>query len=312
MDDAVFLNTGGEIAGKVRELIAGQPDDAPFLMIVAFWGQGSEELFVPGKAYKLVCNLSMGGTNPTVIQQLMAGDEYQIEVRHLPDLHAKVCLGKHGAVVSSANFSNQGLGLQQSSVHWVEAGAHIPSSSRACEDINQWAWDVWLKAKPVTQADLRDALAVFNARLARDIDVSQEVSGETGAGVAEAQDFGLTESMLFRPENETNPENALRAGSRELLRLYGQYLEREPSKRETWVVAYVANLLWTHTGNSSPWRDGVFQLPQDVVRRWRETKTTDRQVFEFLSWLADAEVTPQPIQQAARDLIGGHWEQYVG
>ena len=311
MSDTEFLASGGEIADKVSELIASQPDDSPLLMIVAFWGQGSEDLFVPGKAYKLVCNLSMGGTNPAVIQQLMAGNGYQIEVRHLPDLHAKVCLGKHGAVVSSANNSSQGLGLQLSSVHWVEAGVYLPSGKQACEDIDQWAWDVWLKSKPVTQADLRDALVTFNARSARDVDVSQEGTGEPGTQVAEVQDFGLTESMLFRSENESNPENALRAGSRELLRLYSQYLGRETSKRDSWVVAYTANLLWTHAGNPSPWRDGVFQLPQDVVRRWREKKTDDRQVFEFLSWLAGDEATPLPIREAARDLIGEHWQQYI-
>lgn len=312
MSNGEFLDSGQQIANKVRALIEAQPSDAPVMMVVAFWGQGAEALFVPGKTYKVVCNLKMGSTNPAVIERLMTAEAYSVEVRHMPVLHAKVCLGKQGAVVSSANMSKQGLSLEESKSGWAEAGMYVPASDSACAQINSWAWGIWRKAKAVTQADLRAAQAAFDGRDAGSTPDPEESDARSLDARIDILDFGLTEGLLFKPDSDANPDNKLRAGSTGLHRLYAQCQGHEPSKRESWIIAYAANLLWVHAGHTAPWAEGEFHLPQDVVARWRDKKVGDQVVLNFLSWLAVADVDkPSPIQRAAEDLVTRSWERYT-
>lgn len=77
---------------------------------VAFWGKGSENLFkdIPDNtAVKLLCNLSCGGTNPYVIEDLMKNKNF--EIRQNPKLHAKIYYTDNGCLIGSANASSNGL-----------------------------------------------------------------------------------------------------------------------------------------------------------------------------------------------------------
>jgi hypothetical protein len=63
---------------------------------VAFWGKGAETLFRDLKLQKvqIVCNLSSGGTNPFVIEEIKTAGAV---VRQLDVLHAKVYIGRDQA-----------------------------------------------------------------------------------------------------------------------------------------------------------------------------------------------------------------------
>lgn len=311
MSEGEFLESGQRIADKVRTLIEAQPSDAPVMLVVAFWGQGAEAVLAPGKTYKVVCNLKMGSTNPAVIERLMTAKAYSVEVKHMPDLHAKVCLGKQGAVVSSANMSNQGLGLDESKAGWAEAGIYLPSTHPAWARINGWAWDIWRTAKTVTQADLRAARATFDTRATGSMpDLEESDTGRPNAEIV-TSDFGLTEGLLFKPDKDANVKNALRAASEVLHGLYADCFKKKPNQYESRMLAQVANLLWVHAGHASPWRDGVFQLPQEVVSRWREMNTKDEQVLDFLVCLSEHSEAPQPIRDAALDVVTRAWKRYT-
>ena len=82
--------------------------------------------------------------------------------------------------------------------------------------------------------------------------------------------------------------------------------------KEGLICAYAANLLWTHVGNCMGWRDGTFNLPRQVVNRWRDIKKIkDVDVEQYLSWLAKSEKEMPSISQVAKDLLERSWHDYV-
>lgn len=126
---------------------------------VAFWGRGSERLFennLNGKI-RIVCNLSMGGTNPEIISRFIQSDN--IEVKQLDNLHAKVYVGECEAIVSSSNASINGLGLEGDDIGWIEAGSVISTSS------GQVFFDnIWEKSRSIEKEELKTALQKFKSR----------------------------------------------------------------------------------------------------------------------------------------------------
>ena len=68
-----FLNSGNAIREKIRETFENASE---IRCIVAFWGNGALGLFDGmGKeclrGIRVVCNLTMGGTNPRVIKEML-------------------------------------------------------------------------------------------------------------------------------------------------------------------------------------------------------------------------------------------------
>ncbi len=119
---------------------------------VAFWGNGAERMFgdCNGRALRIICNLRMGGTNPDVIARMRD----TAEIRHCDMLHAKVYLGHDRAVVTSANASANGLGVDGASpATWVEAGYLTTETG----PIRDWFEKLWQSCHPVTEADLAAA-----------------------------------------------------------------------------------------------------------------------------------------------------------
>lgn len=129
---------------------------------VAFWGNGAEadDFIANAGTAEIVCNLSMGGTNPRVIRALLGRGA---KVRQHDQLHAKVYLGPTTAVVTSANASANGLaleGLEQA--HWSEAGIEISRSEAA--DVIAWLDKIWSQSRKITDQDLRRAEALWKRR----------------------------------------------------------------------------------------------------------------------------------------------------
>ncbi|TKD31044.1 phospholipase D family protein [Azotobacter chroococcum] len=137
---------------------------------VAFWGKGAEQLLKnwQGKSLRIICNLESGATNPHVIQAIQALEDqewFEVEIRTLGDLHAKVMLGDTGAIIGSANFSANGLGYEgQECSGWVEAGFRLgdPSTLKTTGD---WFEQQWQRAgQSVSEEQLAQAMDNWSKR----------------------------------------------------------------------------------------------------------------------------------------------------
>lgn len=137
-------------------------------LAVAFWGDGSEKLFESwqGDNLRILCNLESGGTNPHVIRRLLAlaNTRCGIEIRTLDDLHAKVMLGDSGAVVGSANFSSNGLGLEGDECSgWREAGLFTDDAAQLAV-AQAWFDGIWEAARQISEAALLQAESDWKKR----------------------------------------------------------------------------------------------------------------------------------------------------
>ncbi len=136
-----------DLSGRIRKVCSG--DDVK--CAVAFWGNNAEvELFNPpqieAKEFKIICDISMGGTNPETIKQLGAPENPNL--KHIEGLHAKVYISNSGCVIGSANASDNGVGFQNSAKH-LEAGVfHLPRS-KVWEKARKWFEKTFKVAKPL-------------------------------------------------------------------------------------------------------------------------------------------------------------------
>lgn len=124
---------------------------------VAFWGEGAvEELGLDTRKYKIkvLCNLSMGGTNPSVIERLI---ELGHDIRHSDTLHAKVFLFGSSAIVGSANVSANGLGFEGNAASgWEEIGVLVDDASTLTA-IDKWFARQFERGEAVDGAVLKRA-----------------------------------------------------------------------------------------------------------------------------------------------------------
>lgn len=148
---AKFL-IGNELSRTIKEICKGND----VCCAVAFWGDGATDLFTSESKPKIICDLSMGGTNPKELERLGAPDSKNI--KHINGLHAKVYISDKGVVVASANASNNGLGLNNSTALHVEAGSYFVKDSEAYEQAKNWFNDQWkVNAQPITEDALKHA-----------------------------------------------------------------------------------------------------------------------------------------------------------
>lgn len=310
MNEIEFLPDRTAITAAVSYLIDEQLAEEPVLLIVAYWGRGAEEILQVGKTFKIVCNLADGGTNPGAIESILRSRGKTVEVHSMPHLHAKVVIGSSGAVVSSSNMSDNGLDILTDSGN-LEAGIHISKNESEYDRIRSWGWQCWMDSTEVTQAMLDQALASYQARPNASVAKTPTEEDISTADVPARPDYGFTESELFLPEQESNRDNKVRTASRSLKRSHAAMLDREITKREAWLTAYVANLLWTHAGQSIDWKQGTFRYPSDVVERWRDLNVADEDVYELLKWISRDKALSSSITGCARHIVAAAWERYV-
>jgi hypothetical protein len=77
------------------------------VVITAFVGKGAEAFLPNPEGLELICWPKAGGTNPTALRDLI---ERGVKVSFADSLHMKVYWSELGAVVTSANLSNNALG----------------------------------------------------------------------------------------------------------------------------------------------------------------------------------------------------------
>lgn len=289
----MFLGSKEDVFAAIQRLIEEQPVDEPLGLAVAFWGQGSELLITPAKRYRVICNLTEGGTNPSVIRELIG--RQNVEVRYLPGLHAKVVLGRERAIVGSANFSANGLGLgSDPSRGWHEAAAIVNAQS-----VVPWFEKHWQAALEVTSKTLFAAELKWEARelLHQELAVGGPPVDETDTTPR------LLEAELFK--SRITGGNKIRMAARQIENIYFDEIEPE-TKRSVWNPAYAASIIWTEAGNRIQTRIDqcpYFESPTDVLNRAKHAKTIEK-VHHFIRILSLRDDVSPAIRYWATQYLG--------
>lgn len=130
---------------------------------VAFWGAGSIKALGLSelREARIICNLTMGGTSPKVIRELI---DIGFEVRHLDTLHSKIYLFDDVAFVGSSNASANGLSLQGEVLSgWHETNVEISDASQINTLRENFDY-IWNNSRPASDDDLTLAEKLFNSR----------------------------------------------------------------------------------------------------------------------------------------------------
>lgn len=150
-----------QVRSAVHAVIAG--DDVR--CAVAFWGDGAFKALFGTKTRaskaRVICDLSMGGTNPEELVLLGAPDNAKL--KHLSGLHAKLYLSNAGMVVTSANASNRGIGFVEPAALTECGTAHRPNTT-AFRRAVKWFETIWKSADDVDPKALTAARAAWARR----------------------------------------------------------------------------------------------------------------------------------------------------
>lgn len=301
----MFLDSRQRILSMIEEIVAASEDRSDTLRAaVAFWGFGSELLIKEKGRYELLCNFEHPGTNPFVVEKIMAKPNVTFMQRN--DLHAKVIIGSAGAVVGSANFSESALGIQKDEVSgWSEAGVFIFPRTIPHAEAVLWFETLWQAARPISQEDVDRAKASWLARGGEPLEAAPELIQYDPGVVPDEIGLELYDEDVF----ETKPldkksRNMTRMASDELVRLYYQAFPNEIQNNSTIKVpAHAANLLWVLSGQEMSTNiEGIptFKTPSMVIERSRELGTIDM-MHAFVQNLAN--------NQRAKPAVR-YWAQY--
>jgi hypothetical protein len=290
--DYMFLGSNKEILEKLQALTEQQPRSEPILIAVAFWGEGAQSLINSNKRYKIICNLSVGGTNPKVIREISILPN--VEIRHMPDLHAKVIVGKQKAIVGSSNISAAGLGLRETDgASWVEAASLTDS-----RDARQWFNSNWSSALQVNEDILLTAESLWNNRARQNASACEDKGEEENEITIPL----VAESELFKAS--ITGGNKIRMAARSIELIYFKTIEAE-TKRSVWVPAYAASLIWVTAGNRIATRiEGkpYFESTEDVLERAKYPKTIEK-LMRFMRVLSSNPMRSDSIQYWAKQCL---------
>lgn len=295
----MFIGTANAIFRALSRLNETQSPERPIGLAVAFWGEGAEDLIRMDRHYRVVCNLTMGGTNPAVVRELLRRPN--VEVRHLPNLHAKVSVFEHGAIVSSANFSKNGLWLEgDSSGGWDEAAYELSDHDKGFAEVEYWFEALFARSLLVSEEVLLEAEAVWAARLpfAPMVTVLPEIHGVAATGLRPME---LTEDDLFEPH--IKPRNRFRMAAPWLIEVFRTI--EEVNNSSLYVTAYVANMIWTQSGKpiaSNIPEHRTLTQPSEV---WSiaiaKSKKHGPRIHALLQAVIDDEVTPPAVKHWAKE-----------
>ncbi|MCL1077378.1 hypothetical protein D5R81_02895 [Parashewanella spongiae] len=267
-----FLKDNKAIRNCIEILTCKQPNSEPIMIAVAYWGKRVEYLISDNRYYKIVCNLSDGGTNPDVISDLMKKEN--VEIRKLERLHSKVFITEKSAIVGSSNFSQNGLGLD-SCIGTIEAAIE---TSETLEIMN-WFDQIWGRSSKITDKDINKARSMFS--------VCDEKVFEN---VKPKPEEPINENELF--DGEPIKRNKTRMASSRIVNHYCKNESIDISNRTARrVTAHAANLVWVAAGNSVETAisdKSIFKTMDDVFSRMtsKGIKTQDK-VLSLLATLKE-------------------------
>lgn len=147
---------GPELSSEIASALKGGRRD----FAVAYWGQGAAKRLELEDAVgiRIICDLWSGCCNPYELEYLMCRGA---EIWDSPRLHAKVYIGEHKFITTSANASINGLGEEGEA---TEREAGFVSSDTAQHRVAcDWFEGLLRVATPVT--DLRELRKWWDNRL---------------------------------------------------------------------------------------------------------------------------------------------------
>ncbi|PCI26774.1 MAG: hypothetical protein COB67_09825 [SAR324 cluster bacterium] len=149
------LLTERETAKEIRELTQ---NSTSLKFAVAFWGDGSIdslEINDSPDEIKIICNLLSGATNPSVIKTLQENEK--VDLRHHPQLHAKVYWTKNRGIVGSSNASANGLNFEgKGSKGWFEANL-LTEDRSVLNQLEVWFDGLWQQSEDINSEVLEEA-----------------------------------------------------------------------------------------------------------------------------------------------------------
>ena len=154
---ARFL-TGGDLTAAIKSVLCGNH----VRCAVAFWGLRADTLFpqTKGNQPRIICDVTLGGTSSEALRAL--GAPRNDLLKHIPGFHAKVYISDRGAVVGSANVSENGVGLD-GPPSLVEAGTLHGLNELSFGEIEVWFEENWKKAEPVDDSAMMLATKRFRS-----------------------------------------------------------------------------------------------------------------------------------------------------
>lgn len=135
---------GDDLSAAIKDTLRGNN----VRCAVAFWGNGAEALIrqSAGDPPRIICDVTLGGTSPKALGDLGApGNKH---LRYTPRLHAKVYISDIGAVVCSANASNNGIGFS-GPPNLMESGVFLAPTTGSYRQAEQWFDVLWRQAEQV-------------------------------------------------------------------------------------------------------------------------------------------------------------------
>lgn len=159
---AKFL-IGNKLSKKIEKVCSGEN----VCCAVAFWGSGAANHLFGKKngenlTAKIICDLSMGGTNPKELEYMGVSESNNI--KQLEGLHAKVYISDFGVIITSANASGNGIGFDASKTTHIEAGSFSKKDSQNWREAKKWFKQIWEKADKISAEDLEEAQELWAKR----------------------------------------------------------------------------------------------------------------------------------------------------
>ena len=153
--------TGHEIQEGIKEIVTCPGE---LKVAVAYWGQGSAGLtglVAEGQTpvsptAQILCDLSKGFCDPSEIRRL--GQQPNICIKKLADLHAKVWINGETVLLGSANASMKAL--PSSDDPWAEKKLEIAvrfQDPQLSEQLEEWFEQRWNRATGISEEDLAAA-----------------------------------------------------------------------------------------------------------------------------------------------------------
>ena len=146
----------------IKSLQAAVSSEAEICLAVAFWGAGAADRLglTGGHKARVICNLSMGGTNPSEIRKLL---KRGVNVLQHSKLHAKIgIVGTGLSFVGSSNMSANGLGFEAADLTgWEEANVLF---DHVDQDVLERFEALWNQSQSITKDDLKAAEKSWRAR----------------------------------------------------------------------------------------------------------------------------------------------------
>lgn len=153
MTDGEFV-CGQDLSDRIRLVCAEGDVDAA----VAFWGHKIREHLFPNwekRTIRIVCDISMGCNSQRSLRALGAPNNENLRV--LDRLHAKVFWSSVGAVVGSANASNNGIGSVKEPAGNLEAGVYYEPNSAGWHAAGNFVRDAFDRAPVIDTQQLARA-----------------------------------------------------------------------------------------------------------------------------------------------------------